>query len=119
MDSWMTYSYGCPVGIGCNLLFRFRIVRRRVVVHDQTRAALARQECPHPLDENADSEIGRGQQLDMDCGPGEPGKESAQMDFTALQNGKAFAHNCHVALIEVAARTQRRLTFDQPPSQLT
>src|SRR5262245_17303375 len=72
------------------IVFRFRIIRRRVVIHNQTRAALARQECPHPLDENADSEIGRGQKLDMDSGPGEPGKESAQMNSIALQNGKAF-----------------------------
>ena len=89
-----------------------------MVIHNQTRAALARQERPHPLDENADSEIGRGKKLDMDSGPGEPSKESAQMDFTALQNGKAFPHNCHIALIEVPERSQGRFPFDPPPNQL-
>src|SRR5262245_44560038 len=34
-----------------------------VIVDDQARSSLTRQECPHPLDENADSEIGRGQKL--------------------------------------------------------
>ena len=65
----MDHGYHGPVAIGCDWRLRFRIIRRRVVIHNQTRAALACQECPHPLDENADSEIGRGKELDMDAGP--------------------------------------------------
>src|SRR5262245_19770910 len=92
-------GYQSPVASGFDRSLRFRIIRRRVVVHNQTRAALAGQECPYPLDKNADSEIGRGEKLDMDSGPSEPGREPAQMDLTTLQNSKPFAHYCHVAFV--------------------
>jgi hypothetical protein len=55
----------------------------------------------------------------MDCGPGQPGKESAQVDLTALHNGKAFAHHCHVTFIEVAERRQRRFPLHPSPNQLS
>jgi len=40
------------------------------------------------------------------------------MDFAALQNGKAFAHNCHVTFIEVPERGQGSFPLDPPPNDV-
>src|SRR6185295_3834777 len=91
----------------------------RAMVYNQARASLARQEGPHPLDEYTDSEISRGKKLDMDSSPREPGKESGEMEFSAFQNCKTFAHHRHVAFVEVTERRQSRFPLDPPPNQLS
>src|SRR5215468_8321451 len=84
----------------------FGIVRRSMVVYDKARASLAGEESPNPLDEDAHSQIGCGEKLNMDPYPSQPGNESAEMDLAALHNGKAFADNGHVPFVEVAERTR-------------
>jgi hypothetical protein len=69
MLSLMTRDWDC---ISARHELRFLSVGRifsLVMVDDEARASLARQERPHPLDENADPEVGRGKKLDMDSGP--------------------------------------------------
>src|SRR5712691_6640072 len=76
------------------------IVPKRAMVHDQARASLAREKCPHPLDEYADSQIGCREKLNVDSGPGQPREESAHLYRPALHDGEAPADHCHVAFVE-------------------
>src|SRR5882672_2525450 len=77
------------------------MVLQRAMVHDQARASLTREKCPHPLDEYANSQIGGREKLNVDSGPGQPRKKSAQVNFAALHDGEAFADHCHVAFVEI------------------
>ena len=77
-----------------------------MMVYDKTRAPLAGDESPRPLHENGYSQVGCGKKLDVNPCPREPGQGSAEMDFAALQNCKTFADHCHIALVEIAERTQ-------------
>lgn len=86
-------------------MFWCGFVSRWMVVYDKTRAPLAGDESPHPFHKNGYSQIGSGEELDVNTSPGEPGQESAEMDFAALQNSKAFADHCHIPFIEMAKRT--------------
>src|SRR5215469_10413325 len=81
----------------------------RVMVDDQARTSLAGQECPHPLDKNAYFEIGCGQKLDVNSCPSQPGDESAEANFAALQHSESFTHHRHVSFVEISERTRRRL----------
>src|SRR5947208_2324866 len=86
--SWVACGCDDSVVIGCDRLYRFRIVRRRMMVHDQAGASLTGEKCPHPLDEYAHSQIGCREKLNVDSGPGQPSEESAQVNSAALQNGE-------------------------------
>src|SRR6266478_384507 len=94
------------------------IVPKRAMVHDQARASLTREKCPHPLDEYGNSQIGCREKLNVDSGPGQPREESAQVTFAALQNGEALADDRHVSFVEVAERTRRRFSRAPPINQL-
>ena len=56
---------------------RFRCGRRlpAAEIHDQPRSTLSCEIGPDPLQEDAHTEIGLGQKLEMHTCPGEPGRE--------------------------------------------
>src|SRR5438093_7088398 len=87
------------------------------MVHDQPRPALTRQVGPYPLDEHADAEARLAEELEVHSGPREPGDEPGKMESSALQHGEALPHDRHVALIEVAERTRRRLSREPPADE--
>src|SRR5438128_3364827 len=87
------------------------------MVHDQPRPALTRQVGPYPLDEHADAEARLAEELEVHSGPREPGDEPGKMESSALQHGEALPHDSHVAFVEVAERTRRRLSRDPPADE--
>src|SRR5215469_5812730 len=90
---------------GCrrySLAHRGALPRRSAMIDDQARSPLARQKGPNPLQEDAQTEAGCGQELEVDESPNHPREQSAHLDLPTLQYGKALAHYSHGALIEVA-----------------
>jgi len=60
------------VAVSRDLFFSPGAVRWCMVIHDETRASLACQKRPDPLDKNAYSEIGCGEKLDVYPCPRQP-----------------------------------------------
>src|SRR5215469_10864202 len=62
---------------------------------------------PNPLQEDTQSEAGRGEELEMHRRPGEPGSKPADLDFPALQHSETLADYGHGALVKVAEGSRR------------
>src|SRR5438874_13671247 len=87
------------------------------MAHDQPRPALTRQIGPYPLDEHADTEARLAEELEVHRGPRQPGDEPGKMHPSGLHHGEALPHDSHVAFVEVAERTRRRLARDSPADE--
>src|SRR5262249_37235846 len=98
---------------------RSGVVIRCAVVHDQARAPLASQVSPGPLDENAQLEVGRRKELDVNRSPRQPRKESAEMDFAALQDRKSLPDHRHISLVEVSEWRQRRFSHQAAANEFS
>src|SRR3954454_8233546 len=83
------------------------IVRRSVMIHDQSRSALIRQVRPHPLEKDADAQVRLRKELEMHGGPGHPCEKAADPHAARLQNGKALADDGHVSFVEVPKWSRR------------
>src|SRR6267154_5297448 len=77
------------------------------MIHDQPGTPLSGQVSPNPLQEDAQTETRRRQELKMHGRPCKPRSETAYMDFAALQYRKAFTHNSHVAFVKLVEWTWR------------
>ena len=81
----------------------------RPLTNDQPSTALAAQIGPHPLQKDAEPQVGVSQELDVDEGPHEPGHKAAKLNSGALQHREIRAHNGKIALIEITKWWQRRM----------
>src|SRR6266480_2210374 len=107
-----------PIWRGCRgrrCLCRFRLL----IIHDQPRTALSGQEQPAPLQEHADFQTELRQKRDVNESPRQPRDESVQSNFTAFQNGVAFANHSHVAFVEIAKWLWRLLDGELAPNQFS
>src|ERR1700722_2963211 len=89
------------------------------MIHNEPGAPLPRHVGPHPLQEDADSKAGLRQKLEMYSGPGQPCEESAYANLAALEHGKSFADDGHVAFIEVSKRPGLWFAGHMPVDQIS
>src|SRR5215510_6729404 len=80
-----------------------------MVVHDQTRAPLAGDLDPHPLNEDADARVGPADELEVHGHPGEPREEAADSYAAGRQDGEPLANHGHVPFVEVSERAHTNL----------
>src|SRR5260370_6982934 len=107
-----------PIWRGCSgrrCLCRFRLL----IIHDETRAALPRQEQPAPLQEHADFQTELRQESDVNESPPQPRDEAVQTNFSALQNCVTLADHGHGAFVEIPKRLCRLLTCKLSPNQFS
>src|SRR5260370_4766727 len=100
---------------GRRCLCRFRLL----IIHDETRTALAGQEQPAPLQEHADLQTELSQEGDMNESPRQPRNETVQTDFPALQNSIPLADDGHGAFVEVTKSLWRLLAGKLAPNQFS
>ena len=89
------------------------------MIHDQPVTPLPRHIGPNPLQEDAQAEARRGEELKMDGRPSEPGPEPAHLDLAALKNRKTFADYGHGAFVKVAEGTRIGFAYDAAVNQLS
>src|ERR1700739_137504 len=90
-----------------------------MVIHNEPVASLSCHVGPNPLQENAQAEARRGEELEVHGGPGQPSQKAAYFDFRALQHRKTLADYGHGALVKVAEGTRRRIANDAAVNQLS
>src|SRR5213592_4709218 len=113
-----TRGLGSSIWRGCmgrRCLCRFRFV----IIHDQPRTALPRQEQPAPLQEHADFQTELRQKRDVNESPPQPRNETVQPKFAALQNCVPLADDGHGAFVEVTKRFGRPLAGKLAPNQFS
>ena len=77
---------------------------RCMVTYNEPRSSLAGKISPNPLHEDTYSQAGLRQEFEVHRRPSQPREESADVNFSALQNGEALSNNGHIALVEVPKR---------------
>src|ERR1043166_5008643 len=88
-----------------------------MMVHDESRAPLAGQEQPGPLQKHADPETNLRQEHDVDKSPGTPSDKAMHLNLAALENGIAFTDNGHVAFVEISKRSETVFAGDVTTNQ--
>src|SRR5205807_6912862 len=86
---------------------------RRMMVHDEAGAALPRDVCPCPLDQNSQSRSGLGQGTQVHKCPGEPGEIPSEMNISGLQHGETPSNYSKAAFVLVTERRWCRLAADE------
>ena len=80
-----------------------------MMVNDNPRTTLTCEIGPDPLDKNTHPQAALGQEFEMDGRPGHPSQKPADRYLARLQNGKPFADDGHIPLVEVTKWSQGRM----------